>query len=126
LPDIKGAAQDLREAASTEGFAKSALSAGKELIGLAGSFADFALKVFDAVVDFFFTPSRDTPEVAHARCEAKENAVEADKVQTKSNQQDDERGRKIAEVVQQMEESEKQYNRLRENEPGRGERERDR
>ncbi len=112
-------------------LADSALGAGKEMADLASGVADLAsgvadvaLKLFDAVVDFFITPSLPTPEVMHARREAKEDAAEAQQVKAKTNEQDDRR-RATEDIMRQMKEAEEQYKRLRDNEPGR-ERERER
>jgi len=106
------------------GLADTAIGAGKGIGDLASGMADVALKLVDAVVDFFITPSLPTPEVVHARREARENAAEAAQ-EVKVSREDDDRQRAIEETLRQMKEAEEQYRRLRDNEPGR-ERERER
>jgi FtsZ-binding cell division protein ZapB len=51
-------AREMSLESSTEGLAKGAVSAGKELMDVAVGFADFAVRLFDTVVDFFFASSR--------------------------------------------------------------------
>jgi hypothetical protein len=81
-------------------------------------------KAVDAVADFFITPSAPTPEMIHARREAREEA-EAARAEARAARQEKDRQRQIDDTIRQMKEREEQYKRLGENEPGR-ERERER
>jgi hypothetical protein len=58
-------------------FAETIGDIGRSAIDLVGGLADKAGKMVEALVDFFITPSRPTPEIIAARREAQEQAVEA-------------------------------------------------
>jgi hypothetical protein len=106
------------------GMARTVLSAGKDMADFASSMVDIGLKLFDAAVDFFITPSLPTPELIHARREAREAKAEQAELKASRNE-DDARQRAIEDTLRQMKEAQEQYRRQRDNEPGR-ERERER
>jgi hypothetical protein len=58
-------------------FAETLGDLGRSTVDFVGGLADKAGKMFDALVDFFITPSRPTPQLIAARREAQEKAVEA-------------------------------------------------
>jgi Relaxase/Mobilisation nuclease domain len=111
-------AREMSRETPLEGLAGSVRDAVHEAVDLAAGLADMAGKAVEFVTDFFITPSAPTPEMIHARREAREEAAEAQQVKAKTNEQDD-RQRQIDETVRQMKEREEQYKRLRENDLGR-------
>jgi uncharacterized membrane protein len=109
------------------GLVHSVSQFGKDLGDIASGIADFAVRLFDTVVDFFITPSLPTPEIIHARREAREESAEAAidwkryKADAAYRDQTDQQDR-----LQREQDAQREYSKKREHELHPNERERER
>jgi len=90
-------AREMSLESSAEGLAKGAVSAGKELMDVAVGFVDFAVRLFDTVMDFFFASSPLTREQVLERREVAEEKQQKKEIDWKLYAADDAYMRQIDE-----------------------------